>query len=71
MLATIIPRQMVSRNFVGIIRIEGYIEEPSVVNRYVDAINQAMKNESVKAVVLIIDSGEDTRITLSKYTWIS
>ncbi|HDO41478.1 MAG TPA: hypothetical protein ENH03_01060 [Candidatus Bathyarchaeota archaeon] len=57
MLATIIPRQIVSRNFVGIIRIEGYIEEPSVVNRYVDVINQAMKNESVKAVVLIIDSG--------------
>ena len=54
---TIIPPVAVERNFVGIIRIEGYIEEPSVVNRYVDVINQALMNESIKAVVLIIDSG--------------
>ena len=45
------------RDLVGVIRIEGYIEEPSVLRRYVDVINQAISNDSIKAVVIIIDSG--------------
>lgn len=44
-------------NLVGIIRVEGYIEEPSVVSYYVNVIREAMLNESIKAVVLVIDSG--------------
>lgn len=42
---------------VGIIRIAGYIETPEVVSMYADAISQAAFNESVKAVVLQVDSG--------------
>jgi len=45
------------RDLVGVIRIEGYIEEPSVLKYYVDVINQAISNDSIKAVVVIIDSG--------------
>lgn len=45
------------RNIVGVIRIEGYIEEPSVVKRYLDVIGQAIFNDSIKAVVVVIDSG--------------
>jgi len=45
------------RNIVGIIRVEGYIESPSTVSLYADLINQALLNESVRAVVLMVDSG--------------
>jgi len=45
------------RDFVGIIRIEGYIEETAVVSRHISLISQAMANESIKAVVIEIDSG--------------
>ncbi|MBS7654120.1 S49 family peptidase [Candidatus Bathyarchaeota archaeon] len=45
------------RDIVGVIRIEGYIEEPSVVKRYLDVIGQAIFNDSIKAVVVVIDSG--------------
>jgi len=45
------------KNVIGIIRIEGYIEEPVVVNRYVNLINEALVNESIKGVVLVVDSG--------------
>jgi protease-4 len=47
----------IKRDLVGVIRIEGYIEEPSVLKRYVDIINQAISNDSIKAVVVVIDSG--------------
>lgn len=45
------------RDFIGVIRIEGYIEEPSVVKRHLDVISQAIYNDSIKAVVMVIDSG--------------
>ncbi len=45
------------RNIVGIIRVEGYIESPSTVSLYTNLINQALLNESVRAVVLTVDSG--------------
>ena len=45
------------KNVVGIIRIEGYIVEPTAVNRYINLINEALLNESIKGVVLVIDSG--------------
>jgi len=38
------------RNIVGIIRVEGYIESPSTASLYVNLVNQALLNESVKAV---------------------
>lgn len=44
------------RNIVGIIRVEGYIETRSIVTRCLRLINKAMMNDSVKAVVLVIDS---------------
>jgi protease-4 len=45
------------RNIVGIIRVEGYIESPTTASLYVNLVNQALFNESVKAVVLVVDSG--------------
>jgi len=45
------------KNVIGIIRIEGYILEQTAVNQYVDLINEAMTNESIKGVVLVVDSG--------------
>ena len=45
------------KNVIGIIRIEGYIVEPTAVNRYVNLINEALLNGSIKGVVLAIDSG--------------
>jgi len=45
------------RNIIGIMRVEGYVETPLAVGQYTDIINQAMLNDSVKAVVLVIDSG--------------
>jgi len=44
------------RDVVGVIKIEGPILTFSDASRYTDIINQAMLNESVKAVVLLIDS---------------
>jgi len=45
------------KNVIGIIRIEGYIEKPTVVNRYIYLINEALVNESIKGIVLVVDSG--------------
>ena len=45
------------RDIIGIIRVEGYIEDPLSVDKYLDMINQAMLNDSIKAVVLTVDSG--------------
>ena len=45
------------KDVVGIIKIEGYIETPSTASRITEIINEAMLNESVKAVVVVIDSG--------------
>lgn len=44
------------KNIIGIIRVEGYIEDSWDVSLYTDIINQAVVNESVKAVVLVVDS---------------
>jgi protease-4 len=44
------------RNIVGIIRVQDlYIEEHWVADRYTDMISQAISNDSVKAVVLVVD----------------
>jgi len=48
---------LVGKNVIGVIRIEGYIVEPRVVNRYISLINEALLNESIKGVVLVVDSG--------------
>ena len=45
------------KNIIGIIRIEGYILESTTVNRYITLINEALRNDSIKGVVLLIDSG--------------
>lgn len=45
------------RNIIGIVRIDGYIESPEVVHQHIDVIHQAIANESIKAVVLLVDSG--------------
>ena len=45
------------KNIIGIIRIEGYILKSTTVNRYVKLINEAVRNDSIKGVVLVIDSG--------------
>ncbi len=42
---------------IAIIRIEGYILEADTVNRYIKLINRAILDESIKGVVLIINSG--------------
>ncbi len=52
---SVIP--VVQKGTVGIIRIEGYVETPSDVSLYTDLVNQAVHNDSVRAVVLVIDSG--------------
>jgi|GEM_PF-158140 len=43
------------RDIIGIISIDGVIESSSDAQRYVDLINQALLNKSVKALVLRID----------------
>ncbi|MGQ9597641.1 MAG: S49 family peptidase, partial [Thermoproteota archaeon] len=45
------------KNIVGVIRIEGYIEDSQTTSSYANAINKAMLNESIKAVIVVIDSG--------------
>jgi len=45
------------KGIIGIIRIEGYIIDPLSVAKYSDMINQAMLNNSIKAVVLAVNSG--------------
>lgn len=44
------------RNLVGVIKVEGYIETSWTVAYCTDLISQAVFNESVKAVVLVVDS---------------
>ena len=51
------PSAVTAGNIVGIIKIEGYVETPQAVSWYSNIVNQAMLNDSVKAVVLVIDSG--------------
>ena len=46
----------VGRGMVGIIKVEGLIIDPATADTYSSIINNAMLNESVKAVVLVIDS---------------
>jgi ClpP class serine protease len=52
------------RPAVAILRIEGPILSPDVTSVYVDEIGEALKNNSIKAVVLLIDSpgGEVTQV---------
>ena len=45
------------KNVIGILRIEGYIVDPKRVNYYVNLINEALLNNSIKGVVLAVDSG--------------
>lgn len=45
-----------TKDIVGVIRVEGPILTSSSTDQYFDVINQAMLNESVKAVVLVVDS---------------
>ena len=45
------------KDVIGIIRLEGYILDSETVNRYISLINEALTNETVKAVVLTVDSG--------------
>ncbi len=53
-----------AKNVIAIMRIEGAIIYPDVANAYADAINHAVRNDTIKAVVLVIDSpgGEVTLI---------
>jgi len=44
------------RSIIGLIKVEGPILTSWNASRYVDIINQAMLSESVKAVVLVVDS---------------
>jgi len=38
------------KNVIGILRIEGYIEDPAVVNQYINLINEASVNEVISAL---------------------
>lgn len=54
----IIPRMEPRvKNLVGLIRIDGYIVGSEALYKYTKIINQAIANDSIKAVVLIINSG--------------
>jgi len=44
------------RGYIGVIRIRGYILSPSVAEAYSELAREAMANDSIKAVVLVIDS---------------
>lgn len=51
------PRELPRvEDVVGIIRIEGYILDSNTTYQYVEAINHALVNDSIKAVVLVVDS---------------
>jgi ClpP class serine protease len=56
--------RMGARPAVAILRIEGPILSPDVTSAYVDEIREALRNDSIKAVVLVIDSpgGEVTQV---------
>jgi len=45
------------RDVIGIIRIKGYILDHKTVNEYVTLINESLRNDSIRGVVLLIDSG--------------
>jgi ClpP class serine protease len=49
------PPPAEKKDIIGIIRVEGYIFYSSTVNRYIDLINEALTNETVKGVVLVVD----------------
>lgn len=46
----------VKKDIVGVIRVEGLILSSQKAGQYTDLINHAMINETVKAVVLVVDS---------------
>ncbi|MCW4026812.1 MAG: S49 family peptidase, partial [Candidatus Bathyarchaeota archaeon] len=46
----------VRRGIIGVIKVEGSIIDPRTADYYCSIINNAMLNDSVKAVVLVIDS---------------
>jgi len=46
----------VKKDIVGVIRVEGPILSSQTASRYADVINHAMINETIKAVVLSVDS---------------
>lgn len=49
-----VPR---AKDLVGLIKIEGYVVSPEALYKYINVINQAATNESIKAVVLVVNSG--------------
>ena len=51
------PLKRQKRNVIGIIRIEGYILDHKTVNEYVALINESLRNDSIRGVVLLVDSG--------------
>jgi len=54
----IIPREVPrAKDLVGLIEIEGYVVSPEALYKYINIINQAITNESIKAVVLSVNSG--------------
>ncbi|MCL7394258.1 MAG: S49 family peptidase [Thaumarchaeota archaeon] len=61
---TLISPAVLRKNLVAILRIEGPILSPDVTSAYVDEIREALRNDSIKAVVLLIDSpgGEVTQV---------
>jgi len=61
---TAIPTAVLRKDVVAILRIEGPILSPDVTSAYVDEIRKALRNDSIKAVVLVIDSpgGEVTQV---------
>jgi signal peptide peptidase SppA len=61
---TAIPTPVLRKDVIAILRIEGPILSPDVTSAYVDEIREALRNDSIKAVVLVIDSpgGEVTQV---------
>jgi len=51
------PLKRQKRDVIGIIRIEGYILDHKTANEYVALINEGLRNDSIKGVVLLVDSG--------------
>ena len=61
---TAISSAVLRKDVIAILRIEGPILSPDVTSAYVDEIREASRNDSIKAVVLVIDSpgGEVTQV---------
>ena len=51
------PLKPRKKNVIGIIRIEGYLLDYKTVNKYVTLIDESLRNDSIKGVVLLVNSG--------------